>query len=192
MAGAGLRCLAHLMEACCRNIGHLCLASNDLRAEDGDSIASILQTCNHLTHLDLAANQGLGDDGMKPIADALSHATDLRRLDLTTNHLHAPGAKTLSKGMANCPSLEWLSVVGNPLGDEGAHWMAAAVKNCKPIKELRMDWTMMSKIGVARLARASSPERNVVFGLKGAVLVTRRQQQQLSRAWRGRCVLEWK
>eukprot|EP00961_Rhodomonas_salina_P254712 3442051-Rhodomonas_salina.1 len=132
IGGAGLICLAEALAVSGQRLKKLTLTGNQISAGAGVSVAKILQSCCLLEDLDLSFNI-LGNDEMRPISAALSHARCLKQLNLSWNHIHAAGAKPLAQGLALCASLECILVERNALGFEGARWVVEAMSNCKSV-----------------------------------------------------------
>lgn len=122
-------------------LGHLALSENELRSEGAMKLSEVLQTCLHLTSLDLSHN-GIGPDGVLALASQLpprlvlldlsenalgdagcAHlaalvptqacSASITKLDLRINDVSSASEQGLRQLVARCPRLSHLDLRGN-------------------------------------------------------------------------------
>ncbi|XP_065589425.1 protein NLRC5 [Cyrtonyx montezumae] len=79
----------------------LCLQALSLSSQHAKEIVSILQSCPHLSEVDLSGNK-LGDEGCSFLLESLSWISISKQLDLSHNFLSINGIYSLLKAVSAC------------------------------------------------------------------------------------------
>ncbi|OXB58512.1 hypothetical protein ASZ78_009077 [Callipepla squamata] len=79
----------------------LCLQALSLSSQHAKEVVSILQSCPHLSEVDLLGNK-LGDEGCSFLMENLSWISISKQLDLSHNFLSINGIYSLLKAVSAC------------------------------------------------------------------------------------------
>jgi Ran GTPase-activating protein (RanGAP) involved in mRNA processing and transport len=104
-------------------ISEINLCGNNLRDA---GVKCIAQDLNNLKVIDLGMN-GIGDDGMMWISEALTRNSSLCKLVLLGNQIGDRGAWSLGEALKVNKCLEEIVLERNSIGDEGARWIGDAL-----------------------------------------------------------------
>lgn len=118
-------------------------------------LAEMLKTNSTLAHLHIRYT-GIGDEGVKPLAEVLKKpTTTLVSLDLTSNLIGHEGAKALAESLKTNNKLKRvLDLTNNPIGDMGAKALASMLEENTPLGGLYLENCNISDDGGEYLARA--------------------------------------
>eukprot|EP01083_Nonionella_stella_P022645 62629_1 len=123
------------------------------------SILSKVLRCNQsLTTLNISCQaQGIGDDGMKWIAEALKGNHVLETLDLSCNSIGCDGVMYLAT--ETC-SLKYLSLRGNRLTDIGARYICKIIESNESLQYLDLRSTNLKDDGLYLIAETVNNVKN--------------------------------
>jgi hypothetical protein len=101
-----------------RNLIHIDFSSNDMTAEGGKALFSMLCTHDSITSVNVASSDGsnrnrIGVGGAHAVSQALEQNPILTILDLQGNSLSQDGTLALCKGLAGNETLIHLNVASN-------------------------------------------------------------------------------
>ncbi len=140
-------------------VRELHLRACSLSRASGGELADLLRVNVHLTVLDLAENERLGDAGLAPIATALRESNvTLQRLVLANTGLSDASAPRLADVLAvnqRC-ALDCLDLQRNAFSDVGITALAAALKNNRRLQTLVLRFNHVGDAGAAALGTALS------------------------------------
>lgn len=128
-----------------KSVKRLAAAKLLLESALGDLANESIQT------LDLMG-QGLGDEGVGLVTEALAGNRSLTSLDLRWNSIGPEGAAKLARVLAACGPLERLDLFCNSIGDEGTKRIAAALPKNNRLKSIDVGYNSVGDLGAAALA----------------------------------------
>ena len=114
---------------------------------------AIKHNYSNLHKLDIAQNS-IGGNGMKVLADAIKHCSSLHTLILGRNNIGPEGAVVLADAIKCCSNLQTFDIGYNNLGDKGVMVLANALEHCSCLHTLIVSCNEISKYGILTLARA--------------------------------------
>ncbi|XP_064375425.1 protein NLRC5 isoform X2 [Dromaius novaehollandiae] len=82
----------------------LCLQGRNLCPQHAEGIVAILQSCPHLSEVDLSGNK-LGDEGCSRLLKSLPWISISKQLDLSQNHLSVDGICSLLQSVNTCQKI---------------------------------------------------------------------------------------
>jgi Ran GTPase-activating protein (RanGAP) involved in mRNA processing and transport len=85
----------------------------EMRRQDAERLARVLEQCPALAHLHLSGNQ-IGDAGAESFAEVLAQCAALAHLNLRYNGIGSAGAESLAGVLTQCRELTHLDLRGNP------------------------------------------------------------------------------
>ncbi|MDI1462483.1 gala protein [Catellatospora sp. KI3] len=106
----------------------------------------------HATHLLLGTN-GLGSEGARAVADALTPGHRVQTVYLGCNRIDADGAGALADRLSTDRTVRALWLKRNPLGDAGVLRLCAALAENTSLRTLDLVNTGLSTAGLEALAR---------------------------------------
>eukprot|EP01120_Amphizonella_sp_Union-15-10_P012783 TRINITY_DN576_c0_g1_i5.p1 TRINITY_DN576_c0_g1~~TRINITY_DN576_c0_g1_i5.p1 ORF type:complete len:203 (-),score=38.44 TRINITY_DN576_c0_g1_i5:107-715(-) len=114
------------------------LASHNITADKAKVLASALASNTVLKSLDLYGNTSLGPKGAEVLAGAFAklESTQLTELDMSKCGLGDDGIKTIAQGLKNNTGLTELDLSGNHFGNEGLKSLSECLRNKSHINEL--------------------------------------------------------
>jgi hypothetical protein len=121
-------------------------------------VARVMQTAvgsPHAVHLLLGTN-GLGADGARAVADALTPGHGIHTVYLGCNRIDADGASALAARIAVDDGVKALWLKRNPIGDAGVARLCAALADNSSLRTLDLVNTGLTRIGLAVLAETLS------------------------------------
>ncbi|MDI6104706.1 gala protein [Actinoplanes sp. NEAU-A12] len=107
----------------------------------------------HATHLLLGTN-GLGTDGARAVAGALTAGHRISTVYLGCNHIDADGAGAIADRLATDDGIRALWLKRNPIGDAGVARLAAALPHNTSLRTLDLVNTGLTVTGLESLADA--------------------------------------
>ena len=113
-----------------------------------------------LCKLDIAQND-IGRNGMKVLAGAIEHCSNLHTLMLGNNRINPEGVEALAGAMRWCSNLCTLDVGHNNLGDKGAMVLANGLEHCSCLHTLVLSGNKISEDGIQALAGAIKCHRKL-------------------------------
>jgi Ran GTPase-activating protein (RanGAP) involved in mRNA processing and transport len=140
-----------VMTARCR-ITTLELPRCEMKGQDAERLAGVLEQCPALTHLDLYRNQNFGPAGADRLAQVLTQCPALARLDLGDNWIGNAGAARLAGVLAQCTALAHLDLSENNIGPDGSERLAGVLAQCTALAHLDLSDNKIGEAGAGRLA----------------------------------------
>ncbi|KAL3808416.1 hypothetical protein ACHAXA_001353 [Cyclostephanos tholiformis] len=126
------------------------LACKDLKDDDIEVLAEVLEKSTIVTEMDLMLNQiTLSDD---VFTNALATNESLKILNLYNNKIGVEGAKRLANAIANNKTLEQLNLEGAEIGDDGVKYLAETLKSNSSLEVLILRGNNIGDDGAASLA----------------------------------------
>ena len=149
--------------SCNRVLMSLDLSSNLFFLDDQssfDELGSALQKNNALKSLNISCN-GISDDKMNCIVDALYYNKTLQLLDVSGNKLSCHTTKNLAHALEYNSHLCLLAIGSNDIGDEGAIHLASIIKQNKTLTSLYLRGNMITDDGAVAIADALGSNKNL-------------------------------
>jgi len=153
---AGAAVLAEAISAGMTSLTDLSLTECGIGDEGMRAIADVAHHVTQLEGLSLDGN-ALGDDGVKCIAEVAKHWTGLKYLGLSSNRLGASAVGSLSAAANHFGNLRFVSLDRNPIGDDGARLLFARQPSWTSTLELDLSATGLGWRGIEALGN-SIPE----------------------------------
>jgi len=119
---------------------------------EGNKMGEAIKRSKATAEVNLSYN-GLGDDEMEKLAEAIKGNRTLKRLILANNHIHETGAKALAAALTpekgkEDPSLEELNLMNNSIGPDGAREIAQVMTSNKRLKKINLYWNNIGNKGL--------------------------------------------
>jgi hypothetical protein len=129
MKGQNAQRFAGVLEQC-PALAHLDLSENyNFGAAGAKRLAGVLGQCRELVHFNLSGNN-IRADGAQRLAGVLGQCAAPAHLNLSTNDIEAGGAKMLAGVLAQCTALAHLNLCNNWIGPDGAESLAGVLAQC--------------------------------------------------------------
>jgi len=96
--------------------------------------------------------QGLGDEGVGLVAEALASNRSLTSLDLRWNSIGPEGADKLARVLEASPPLERLDLFCNSIGNQGAKRIAEALSKNTCLRSIDVGYNSVGDVGAEALA----------------------------------------
>lgn len=152
-----------------------CRIDKGLSHEMHTILSRMLQQNRTLKSLNMAfQGDGIGDEGMKWISEALRGNHVLETLDLSCNRISADGIRYLSEILSKSKrfndenetcSVQKLILRGNRITDEGARYLCQCIESNETLTYLDLRGTKLSDEGLFRLAQTAFISKSRISGL---------------------------
>ncbi|HWS39322.1 MAG TPA: gala protein [Actinoplanes sp.] len=131
--------------------GRVDLCKQGVGPEQAAQIVRVAAGSPHVSHLLLGTN-GLGTDGARAVAGALTPGHGVRTVYLGCNRIDADGAAALAERLAGDAEIKALWLKRNPVGDEGVRRIAGALRDNTTLRTLDLVNTGLTVAGLEVLA----------------------------------------
>ena len=177
------------------------MSSCGITSQGAEELSKALAQISSLEKLDISSNRGVGDQGIRHIAEALEHNKQLKvALNLNENNIHEEGASNIAKMLCSSNIVEHLYLSSNPIGDTGASFISNALRKTTSLKTLNMYECDITSQGAEELSTAlaqNSSLEKLDFGFNGGVgdegirhiAEALEHNKQLKELWIGECGL---
>jgi Ran GTPase-activating protein (RanGAP) involved in mRNA processing and transport len=102
------------------------------------ALATALQSCGKLEHLNLSHNDQLNDDAVRKLAAGIANCTALRELYLASCNVQPGGCAALAQGLKQCTELITLNLQDNKFAAGGAFSLALALPDYAALANLNL------------------------------------------------------
>ncbi len=117
---------------------HLDLGWASMGFSGAFALATALESCGKLEHLNLSHNDQLNDDAVCKLAAGIGDCTALRELYLGSCNVQPGGCTALAEGLKQCNALTTLYLQDNKIGPGGAFSLALALPNYAALANLNL------------------------------------------------------
>lgn len=117
---------------------HLDLEGASIEFSGAYALASGLESCGNLEHLNLSQNNQLNDDAVRELAAPIGACTALRELYFRSCNVQPGGCNALLKGLKQCTTLTTLDLQDNKIGPGGVYSLALALPNYAALANLNL------------------------------------------------------
>jgi len=138
----------------------LALRDNKLVDDAGVLGKLLAKDDSQLKALDLGGNK-LSFDGMKCIAEGLTHNTTLKELHLDKNGLSPEAVIMLAEGLGDSSPLTVLNLQHNNLGPDGASSLKTVLQNIVSLERVQLGGNELGDEGIALIAKAVAAHPNI-------------------------------
>ena len=144
------------------SVTEISLANNNLGPEGAKHIAEALKENTSVTWIFLD-NNNLGPEGAKHIAEALKENTSVTTIYLDNNNLGPEGAKHIAEALKENTSVTSIYLDNNNLGPEGAKYIAEALKENTSITWISLFNNNLGPEGAKYIAEALKENTSITW-----------------------------
>lgn len=150
---------------------------NILRAIENDELEALTTMLKNPSVASLNfEGDGIGNEGVKVLAEALQSNSTITNLDLYDSNISDEGAVALAKVLQSNSTITNLELGSNKIGTEGAKAIAEALKSNSALTKLGIEYNEICAEGAAALADALQSNSTITnielgsnnIGIKGA------------------------